>query len=1092
MALSRAWRVATKALKHKIDSAMAVEVAAARRAAADNPTLSGLSARLTARGGNPTVHRLDLSAQASFGGHKLRAGDPVRVLATRDGAPAPAPAWNAGAHDLHSNAGSLVGTVADTGRRRIGVNVRGILAGAWLAPRCTAPAAGRWSWAITEASRAQRENRVCAAVDSLLGQEAPSRDEPRRPSWLLPLLLEHGALADDAAHHPSELGDEDTRRADAGSFLGLPARPAAELSDAASLPPVDAHPQSHAEDAAEQAVRAAVTAVRAVRHAAEQCEEEQAAALSRRSASLPLHASAVMGCLRDTRGLNPSQRAAVLAAALGQVSTLQGPPGTGKTVVAAASILAWLRASIRRRHETAVLRGARQRAQGAGDAASLEALLPAAAAAAPLVFGAGHAGTVADAVLAGPDGAAERAVAWGQARGGGKAEHPRCLAVSSSNTAADQLLASLEHSGVRVVRLGDPSRVRPGLRHLCLQSVLTDALRRTPKTAGGVVERARAKAATAAAAAEEADAKVEEAAAAARSAREAGRARPAGARGKRRRGGAAAVGVSPPAAQLAKIDSTDSAVRSARAEARLLRLKARAASATVERAERAAERECLRRADVVVATCVGAGAQALSDLEFGLLLVDEATQTSDADLCVALDRLTGQSIELPPVAAGAASGTEAEADDDDDGLVDVGQLELGGRVALVGDERQLPPTVLSRGALRLGMGRTVFERAVHSRTLADDGRPAGLSPSLPAGVRRVAPLLAMLRQQYRMSADVAAWPSHMVYGGDVTTHRLAGGAAGGGSGPPPGFPWPMVGGRARGVAFVDVGPRSESGNEAVGGRRSYRNEAEAEVVAAVVEALMERRAAVSGAGEAARPAPRSPARTAGDDPLEAAVRAALQGEPWLPLHAFDFDRASAGPVPGDDDSGSAEALAAAVLDGWDRQGLLELCGLQEAGGAAAGLGPAPVQDVGIVAGYSAQVRSIAELLGRRGIPALAGWRARGEAPAAGDAAQRVEVASVDGFQGREKDVVVISTVRSNAEGAVGFLSDARRLNVALTRAKRGVIVVGDASTLCQDPWWGAWLAFAERSGLFVEAAGLLGQEDGSGARTVSTVLPSAA
>lgn len=62
----------------------------------------------------------------------------------------------------------------------------------------------------------------------------------------------------------------------------------------------------------------------------------------------------------------------------------------------------------------------------------------------------------------------------------------------------------------------------------------------------------------------------------------------------------------------------------------------------------------------------------------------------------------------------------------------------------------------------------------------------------------------------------------------------------------------------------------------------------------------------------------------------------------------------------------------------------------------------------------------------------------------------VEVKTVDGFQGREKEIVLISTVRSNDDRSVGFLSDVRRLNVAITRSKRKLIIVGDSSTLKFD------------------------------------------
>ncbi len=80
----------------------------------------------------------------------------------------------------------------------------------------------------------------------------------------------------------------------------------------------------------------------------------------------------------------------------------------------------------------------------------------------------------------------------------------------------------------------------------------------------------------------------------------------------------------------------------------------------------------------------------------------------------------------------------------------------------------------------------------------------------------------------------------------------------------------------------------------------------------------------------------------------------------------------------------------------------------------------------------------------------------------------VEVKTVDGFQGREKEIIIISTVRSNPHGNIGFLKDLRRLNVAITRAKRKLIIIGNADTLITNPTYARLIEFVESENLLVK------------------------
>ncbi|RYD56227.1 MAG: DUF2075 domain-containing protein [Sphingobacteriales bacterium] len=82
---------------------------------------------------------------------------------------------------------------------------------------------------------------------------------------------------------------------------------------------------------------------------------------------------------------------------------------------------------------------------------------------------------------------------------------------------------------------------------------------------------------------------------------------------------------------------------------------------------------------------------------------------------------------------------------------------------------------------------------------------------------------------------------------------------------------------------------------------------------------------------------------------------------------------------------------------------------------------------------------------------------------------RISINTIDSFQGQERDVVYISMTRSNSDGNIGFLSDIRRMNVAMTRAKKKLVIVGDSGTLSVDPFYEDFVAYAQQHDAYKSA-----------------------
>ena len=110
----------------------------------------------------------------------------------------------------------------------------------------------------------------------------------------------------------------------------------------------------------------------------------------------------------------------------------------------------------------------------------------------------------------------------------------------------------------------------------------------------------------------------------------------------------------------------------------------------------------------------------------------------------------------------------------------------------------------------------------------------------------------------------------------------------------------------------------------------------------------------------------------------------------------------------------------------------------------------PGASVGVIAPYRAQVTLLEDLLHSEVVAAKG----------------RLTIQTVDGFQGQERDIMVIGLTRSNADGTVGFLAEHRRMNVAMTRARMHLLVIGDSATLGTDGFYAGFTQHCEATGAY--------------------------
>jgi len=115
-----------------------------------------------------------------------------------------------------------------------------------------------------------------------------------------------------------------------------------------------------------------------------------------------------------------------------------------------------------------------------------------------------------------------------------------------------------------------------------------------------------------------------------------------------------------------------------------------------------------------------------------------------------------------------------------------------------------------------------------------------------------------------------------------------------------------------------------------------------------------------------------------------------------------------------------------------------------------------ISNMGIISPYKAQVSLLQDQFDEKYI----------DSP---EFKNKVTIQTIDSFQGQERDIIYISLVRSNEKGEIGFLSDIRRMNVAMTRAKKKLVIIGDSATIGTHPFYGKFLDYINEIGAYRSA-----------------------